>query len=142
MSKERRIKTIERSDGKARLFILARDDGLFRFEGESEQGEDGDVFWALSESSGLYESAEGAEHEARRTVPWLRDESSDDVYSGMTVNERLFAAGLLNEFDAAVRDGIRSEMIELLGRVELGDEAADIVDKIMAHPTRYGRITP
>jgi hypothetical protein len=142
MSKERRIKTIQRSDGKARLFILARDDGLFRFEGESEQEEDGDVFWALSEASGLYESAERAEHEARRTVPWLRDENSDGVYSGMTVNERLFAAGLLNEFDAAIRDGNRSEMIELLGRVELGDEAADIVDKIMAHPTRYGRITP
>jgi hypothetical protein len=76
MSKERRIKTIGRPDGKARLFILARDDGLFRFEGESEQEEDGDLFWALSESSGLYESAERAEHEARRTVPWLKDQNS------------------------------------------------------------------
>ena len=68
--------------------------------------------------------------------------SSDGMYSGMTVNERLFAAGLLDEFDAAIRDSNRSGMIELLGRVELGDEAADIVDKIMADPIRYRRTTP
>jgi hypothetical protein len=77
MAKERRIKTIERADGKARLFILARDDGLFRFAGESEQEEDGDIFWGPSESSGLYDSAERAEHEARRTVSWLRHQDSN-----------------------------------------------------------------
>jgi hypothetical protein len=68
--------------------------------------------------------------------------SSDGMYSAMTVNERLAAAGLLDEFDAAIRDGNRSGMIELLGRVELSNEALQIVDKIMAHPTRYGRIKP
>jgi hypothetical protein len=35
MSKEHRIMTIERADGKARLFKFERDDGLFRFEGEA-----------------------------------------------------------------------------------------------------------
>jgi hypothetical protein len=77
MSKERRIKTIERPDGKARLFILARDDGLFRFVAESEQEEDGDIFWAPSDWSGLYDSAERAEQEARSMIPWLRDQNSN-----------------------------------------------------------------
>lgn len=38
---ERRIRTIDRKDGKARLFIVEREDGLFRFEGEAEI-DDGD----------------------------------------------------------------------------------------------------
>jgi hypothetical protein len=76
MSKERRLKTIERSDGKARLFILERDDGLFRFEGEAEQEEDGYVFWAPCDISGLYQTADAAEQDARRMIPWLRNQTS------------------------------------------------------------------
>ena len=72
MSNERRIKTIERSDGKARLFIYERADGLYRFEGESEQEEDGEVFVAPSDFSGLYESAEAAEQAASMNIFWLR----------------------------------------------------------------------
>jgi hypothetical protein len=77
VAKERRIKAIERADGKARLFIIERDDGLYRFEGEAEQEEDGYSFVAPCDFSGLYESAEAAEREARATVPWLRRQNSN-----------------------------------------------------------------
>jgi hypothetical protein len=72
MSKEHRIKTIERADGKARLFIFQRDDGLFRFEGESEREEDVEVFVAPCDFSGLYKTAEEAEQAAQVDVLWLR----------------------------------------------------------------------
>jgi hypothetical protein len=72
---ERRVRTIEHPDGKARLFITERDDGRRRFEGEAEIIGDGDeeVYSAPRDISGLYESAEAAEQAARRDVPWLRD---------------------------------------------------------------------
>ena len=77
MAVERRIKTIERSDGRARLFIIERDDGRYRFEGEAEVV--GDEFegidWAPCDMSGLYESAEAAERAAYRDVLWLRDQN-------------------------------------------------------------------
>jgi hypothetical protein len=60
-------------------------------------------------------------------------------YGGMTVNERLFAAGLMDEFDTAARKGDRAAMIKVLTTVELGDEAAGIADAVLSHPTRYGR---
>jgi hypothetical protein len=63
-------------------------------------------------------------------------------HGGMTVNERLFAANLLETFNAAARSGKRAEMIDLLGRVELADQAAWIADQILAHPDRYGYIKP
>jgi hypothetical protein len=62
-------------------------------------------------------------------------------YSGMTVNERLFAAGLLETFDNAVRAGDRDGIIELLIKVEMEpDGAARTADSILAHPTRFGRL--
>jgi len=66
------IKTFERADGKARLFILERDDGFYMFQGESEQEDDGYTFWAPSDCSGLYDSAKTAEREAVGLVPWLK----------------------------------------------------------------------
>ncbi len=59
-------------------------------------------------------------------------------YSGMTVNERLFSAGLVAEWDVAVRGHHRQRMIELLNKVELGDQAESIADTILANPHRYG----
>ena len=59
----------------------------------------------------------------------------------MTVNERLFARGLLEQFDEAVRRGDTGQMIELLAAVELGDQAAWISETILKHPNRYGRIS-
>ncbi len=60
-------------------------------------------------------------------------------YSGMTINERLFSAGLLHEFDAETRLGNRTAMITILRRVDLSErEAAVTVDTILADPSRYG----
>jgi len=60
-------------------------------------------------------------------------------YAGMTVNERLAAAGLLGAFDNAVnaRDHVRT--IEILRQVELtAEQAAQTTDVIFANPSRYG----
>ena len=60
-------------------------------------------------------------------------------YAGMTVNERLFAAGLLDAFDAAAKRRDRDEMIRLLASVELeGPDGPAIVDTILANPGKYG----
>jgi hypothetical protein len=80
MATERRIKTIDRPDGKARLFIIERDDGRYRFEGEAKQ-DDGDghgVYWCPCDISGLYSTAEEAEKSAEFEVLWLRDQLSSE----------------------------------------------------------------
>jgi hypothetical protein len=50
---------------------------------------------------------------------------------GMTVNERLFATGLLPAWDAAVLSKDRTTMIELLKRVELASQADIIADSAL-----------
>jgi hypothetical protein len=76
MSGETCIKTIERADGKARLFFFRRDDGLYRFESEAEQEEDGEFFIAPCDFSGLYQTVEEAERAAAIDVLWLRRQLS------------------------------------------------------------------
>jgi hypothetical protein len=68
------IKVFERTDGKARLHILARNDGLYEYRGEAEfVGDEYEgIYWAPTEMSGLYAGAEEAERDAFATVPWLR----------------------------------------------------------------------
>jgi hypothetical protein len=56
----------------------------------------------------------------------------------MTTNERLFDAGLLSKWDAAARSRNRERMIELLGQVDLGDQAEWIADTILSNPRKYG----
>jgi hypothetical protein len=56
----------------------------------------------------------------------------------MTTNERLFEAGLLSEWDGAKRSRNRERMIELLGKVDLGDQAEWIADTILSNPRKYG----
>lgn len=60
-------------------------------------------------------------------------------YGGMTVNERLFAAGLLARWDAAVRTSNGEEMIAILASVELSDQAQDIADAVLTNPSKYER---
>ena len=43
----------------------------------------------------------------------------DSKYAGMTVNERLYISGLLNEFDAAVQKKNLEQVRAILGKVEL-----------------------
>ncbi len=46
----------------------------------------------------------------------------DNKYAGMTVNERLYASGLMDECDKAVCDKNIAEVVRLLKEVELTDE--------------------
>jgi len=46
----------------------------------------------------------------------------DNKYAGMTVNERLYVAGLLDKFEKAVSEKKTEEAIRILKEVELTDE--------------------
>lgn len=60
-------------------------------------------------------------------------------FGGMTVNERLFRAGLLDRWDAAIDAGQREGAIALLKQVEMSeDSAAATVDAVLANPSKYG----
>ena len=50
-------------------------------------------------------------------------------YAGMTIPERLFAAGLLEAFGAALRQKDRVKLMQALTTVEVEDPAS-VVDKI------------
>lgn len=62
----------------------------------------------------------------------------DPRYVGMSVNERLYWAGLIDAWDAAIQGGDRQVAIDLLGRVDLASQAVDIVDGVLADPAKYG----
>jgi len=52
----------------------------------------------------------------------------------MTTNERLSAADLQDPFDQATERRDRADMIAILEKVELGDQAARIADTVLARP--------
>jgi len=58
-------------------------------------------------------------------------------YRGMTTNERLFVANLLEEYQVAARKRDRAKMIELLSRVDLASQAEWIADAVLANPSKY-----
>jgi len=59
----------------------------------------------------------------------------ESPYAAMTVNERLFEAGLLEQFDSAAYAYDDARMREILARVDLGDEAADgIINWVKTSP--------
>ena len=51
----------------------------------------------------------------------------DNKYDGMTVNERLYVSGLLDEFDKAVQLKDVDVIISILKIVELTDENIDSI---------------
>ena len=59
-------------------------------------------------------------------------------YVGMTVNERPFEAGLLDAWDVAAKARNRAEMVAILLKVELGDDAEPIADGVLANPAKFG----
>lgn len=66
-------------------------------------------------------------------------QDQEKKYSGMTTNERMFVAGLLDDFDTAARRRDRSRMIAILLQVEFDHaEASSIVDTILSNPATYG----
>lgn len=44
-----------------------------------------------------------------------------EQYKGMTVNERLYVSGFMDEFDQAVEEKNLNKIIDILKRVELTD---------------------
>lgn len=48
----------------------------------------------------------------------------DFQYKGMTVNERLYTSGLMEEFDKAVNEKDAGKVVEILKEVEITDESA------------------
>jgi hypothetical protein len=58
-------------------------------------------------------------------------------FGGMTVNERLVVAGLVDDWDQAVHRRDRTEMIRILELVDVmrADQTADAV---LANPAFYG----
>ena len=60
-------------------------------------------------------------------------------YRGMTVNERLVVAGLIDQFDSAARRRDRDAMIALLDEVGLSaSTCAQTVELILGNPSHYG----
>lgn len=47
----------------------------------------------------------------------------DNQYGGMTVNERLYVSGLIEEFDKAVVEKNINEVILILKKVEITDDS-------------------
>ncbi len=71
------VRCIDSPDGRHRIVILEHRD-RFTWEVETfievDDGEWGAYeYWGPTECSGLYESAEAAETDARKSVPWLRE---------------------------------------------------------------------
>jgi hypothetical protein len=63
----------------------------------------------------------------------------DNRYAGMTVNERLVVAGLLDDFEGAVRRWDKEAALAVLQQVEMSrEEALETVDAIFANPAFYG----
>ena len=64
---------------------------------------------------------------------------TDRELSGMTVNERLFACGLIERWDAAVHARRKEEMIAVLCEVAISkEEATRTSDVVLTNPTKYG----
>ena len=61
----------------------------------------------------------------------------DSKYAGMTVNERLYISGLLNEFDAAVQKKNLEQVRAILGKVELSE--SNIIEILKNKGLPYGR---
>ena len=60
-------------------------------------------------------------------------------YDGMTVNERLFEAKLLDEYDLAVRKRDRKALVKILEKVALSEKRANsTIDAIFLNPKKYG----
>ena len=47
----------------------------------------------------------------------------ENKYAGMTVNERLYVSGLMDDFDKAVSEKNTAEVVRILRMVELGQDS-------------------
>ena len=77
------VKVLKSSTGDAELEILHRNDGFFEYRGyvrkiEIDGPYVGEYFWIPSEHSGIFDTAEHAERDARFEVPWLAKPSNSE----------------------------------------------------------------
>jgi hypothetical protein len=64
---------------------------------------------------------------------------SDEELSGMTTNERLFACGLFDRWNAAAKARDRDQMIALLCQIAFTPKGAqEVADKVLGNPSYYG----
>lgn len=60
-------------------------------------------------------------------------------FLGMTVNERLYSFGLMDQFDSAIQRRDEDKAISILMETELNDQSAkETVEAIMKSPGKYG----
>ena len=72
------IKRFCAPNGKSRVEIQQFGDGTrFRSQEHIYRTDDDFSFWCPVYISGYYASTEAAEHAAKQTVPWLRDQDSN-----------------------------------------------------------------
>jgi len=57
--------------------------------------------------------------------------NNNGKYAGMTVNERSYEAGIIEDWGRAASSKNRDRMIELLGEVELADQSEQIADLVL-----------
>jgi hypothetical protein len=72
------VQTFTTPDGKRRLNIYAHESGFFSFTETTEARldhpdlpEEKQTYWKIVLESGLYETSEAAEDDARKMTPWL-----------------------------------------------------------------------
>jgi hypothetical protein len=60
-------------------------------------------------------------------------------YDGMTTNERLWKAKLLDAFESAAKNKNREALVEILKQVEIAPRGAEsIADDVLKNPKMYG----
>ena len=127
------IKTIFNESGGHRAVLLrSAAEPIVRYRIEMSRpstGPDSKDGWSAISTSGLFATLADAERDAKAALCRIEETR----YAGMTVNERLFDARLLDAFDEAVRRGDRDGMVQMLTRVDVDPkEAVDTADKIIA----------
>ena len=133
MSAYERLKWIESPDGRLALEVLRHPLGHAQFVVHQRSPERVAVKrgeWTAVQNSGVYPDPDSAERDG--LAQW--DLQSTSYFGGMTTNERLSAADLLDPFDQATARRDRADMIAILEKVELGDQAARIADTVLARP--------
>lgn len=133
MSAYERLKLIESPDGRLALEVLRHPLGHAQFVVHQRSPERVAVKrgeWAAVQNPGVYLEPDSTERDG--IAQW--DLQSTSYFVGMTTNERLSAADLLDSFDQATERRDHVDMISILEKVELGDQAARIADTVLARP--------
>jgi hypothetical protein len=81
---------------------------------------------------GIYATIEDAERDGMLVLERERGHE----FAGMTVNERLYAAGLMDAFGTAARARDRDRVIGILSEVAI-ENASATADAILADPARF-----